>query len=255
MTTTKQQSRIKEVERRIVPVADVNEYVRAVIQGPNKKGKTTFGTSGPKTILLDVNERGTKSVSHREVDVFPADNWADVNFFFWYLRAGNHKYEILCVDTVTQMQHVCMKQVLKEGADRDPYRDPKTPAQRDWLKMAELMKPMILNFRNLPMHVVFLVQEREVTDDDTSETRFVPDVSPGVRGTLQASVDVHGRVFTAQVRKGVKGKERKVWEHYMLVGDHDKYPTGNRLDLPVVIKNPTMEQFIEANEKKRNQNG
>lgn len=255
MATTNKASKIKEVEDRILPVSEVDPFVRILVQGPNKRGKTVFGTSGPKTILLDINEKGSKSISGRDVDIFPANNWADVVYFYWYLRAGKHPYEVLCVDTVDQMQHVCMQQVLKEGADRDPYRDPKTPAQRDWLKMAELMKPQILHFRNLPMHCVFLVQEREVTDDDTATTMVVPNVSPGVRGTLQSCVDAHGRVFVKQGRVAVKGKERKVWEHYMLVGEHDRYPTGNRLDLPVLLKNPTMSQFIAANEKRRKHNG
>lgn len=253
MPSDNKASKIKEIERRIVPVSEVDPYTRVLIQGPNKKGKTYLGASGPHTIMLDVNERGTKTVSHLpDVDVFPANDWADVVYFYWFLRAGNHSYETVCVDTVTQMQHVCMKQVLKEGADRDPYRDPKTPAQRDWLKMAELMKPQILSFRNLPMHCVFLVQEREISDDDTAEVHVVPDVSPGVRGTLMASVDVIGRVFTRNERAAVKGKEKKVVGHYLLVGDHDKYPTGNRLGMPALIRNPTIQMFIDANEKKRN---
>jgi hypothetical protein len=203
-----------------------------------------------------VNERGTKSVAHyKDVKVFQAGNWADVVYFYWYLRAGNHEHETLCVDTVTQMQHVCMRHVLKEAEDRDPYRDPHTPAQRDWLKVGELMKPQLLNFRNLPMNCVFLVQERAIDNEDGERER-VPDLSPTIRGTAMSSVDVIGRVFTKEVRKAnkEKGREEKKWEYFMLTGEHEKYPTGNRIGLPRVVRNPTMSTFIEANNG-RNNNG
>jgi hypothetical protein len=249
-------SKIREVEDRIIAVDEVDPYTRVMVQAPNKKGKTVFGASLPGTLIIDVNEKGTKSVRHAEgVHVFQAQNWADVVYSYWYLRASvrgdtKRKFTAYCLDTVTQMQHVCMKQVLGENADRDPYKDAQTPVQRDWLKMAELMKPQILNFRNLPMHGVFLVQERAVEDED-GESIMVPDLSPGCRGTLLAAVDVIGRMFVKEVRVVQKGakKESKKKVHYMLTAPHDKYPTGTRLSLPPLVRNPTMQMFIDADRK------
>lgn len=239
---------IEEVRKRIIPVAEIDPYTRVLVYGPNKKGKTRFGASGPHTLLIDVNERGTKSVaSYKNVDVFQVDNWADITYAYWFLKASNHDYETVCIDTATQMQHVCMKHILKEAEDRDPHRDPHTPSLREWMKLAELMKPLILNIRNLPMHCVFLAQERSVDNED-GENERVPDLSPGARGTLMGSVDVIGRVFQKEVRAVNKAtkKETKKWQNFMLVGEHDRYPTGNRLGLPRVIREPRMSMFIEA---------
>lgn len=249
-------SRIREVEKRIIDVGEVDPYTRVLVQAPNKKGKTVFGTSLPGTLLIDINERGTKSARHQEgVSVFQAGSWADVIYAYWYLRAscaGQTKKKFTCytLDTMTQMQNVCIKHTLKESEDRDPYKDPHTMSQREWLKVAELMKPVILNFRNLPMHGVFLVQERTV-DDDNGETIRVPDLSPGSRGTLLAAVDVIGRMFTKEVRVVKKGarKETKRTAHFMLTAPHDRYPTGTRLKVPAVIRDPTMQMFIDADRK------
>lgn len=249
-------SKIKEVESRIIGVDEVDPYTRVLVQAPNKKGKTVFGASLPGTLIIDINEKGTKSVRQSPgVKVFQAQNWADVNYAYWYLKAstqGGTKQTFDCytIDTVSQMQHVCMKHVLAEAEDRDPYRPAKTPKMQDWLKVSELMKPMILNFRNLPMHGIFLVQEKSV-DDEEGETIMVPDISPGSRGTLLAAVDVIGRMFTKEVRvvrKGAK-KESKITAHYMLTAPHERYPTGTRLDVPPIIRNPTMQTFIDADRK------
>jgi hypothetical protein len=249
-------SRIREVESRIIAVDEVDPYTRVMVQAPNKKGKTVFGASLPGTLIIDINEKGTKSVRHSQgVHVFQATSWVDVVYVYWYLRAScegktERQFNAYCIDTVTQMQHVCMKHVLKEAEDRDPYRDPQTPKMQDWLKVSELMKPHVLYFRNLPMHGIFLVQERSI-DDEEGESTKVPDISPGTRGTLLAAVDVIGRMFTKEVRVVNKGsrKETKRIAHYMLTAPHDRYPTGTRLNVPPLIMNPNMQMFIDADRK------
>jgi hypothetical protein len=247
---TDKTSRIESVKKRIVHVSEGAPHTRILVFGPNKKGKTRFAATGPKVLIVDINEKGTRSVRGYEAHVFHAESWADVVYAYWFLKSGEHEFETVVIDTATQMQHACMKQVLKEAEDRDPYKDPHTPSQREWLKVAELMKPMILNFRNLPMHCIFLAQERSV-DNEEGENERVPDLSPGSRGTLMASVDVIGRVFQKEVRVVKNGKEAKRWDTFMLVGPHDTYPTGNRMGLPRIIRNPTVQTFIEANTKEQ----
>src|SRR5215472_12304608 len=106
-------SRIQEVEDRIIAVGKVDPYTRVLVQAPNKKGKTRFGASLPGTLIIDINEKGTKSVrDFEDVHVFQAKNWADVVYAYWYLRASlegrtRHKFKCYSLDTVTQMQHVC----------------------------------------------------------------------------------------------------------------------------------------------------
>lgn len=256
MANASKASKIKEVEGRIIGVDEVDPYTRVLVQAPNKKGKTVFGASLPGTLIIDINEKGTKSVRHAEgVSVFQAQSWVDVVYAYWFLKASTQgstkkKFKCYTLDTATQMQHVCMKHVLAEAEDRDPYRPPQTPKMQDWLKVSELMKPLILNFRNLSMHGIFLVQERSM-DNEEGENERVPDLSPGSRGTLLAAVDVIGRMFTKEVRviNRKKNKETKRIEHFMLTAPHDRYPTGTRLDVPAIIRNPTMQMFIDADRK------
>lgn len=247
---------ITTVERRIVPVSEATPYCRALLYGRHGKGKTRIAASSPDTLIVDINDEGTKSVrdyaiEYGRCDVFHAKKWADIIWAYWYLREGQHEYKTVVVDTLTQAQKLCMALVLKLGEDRDPNRPPKTPAQRDWNQMSERMRPVIFDFRNLPMHVVFICQERQdkrqESEDGDVLIRYVPDLSPAVRGDAMAAVDIMGRVYRKPVRVGRGKKERIVWETRMLVGDHEDYETKDRSGkLGYIVRNPTMQRFIEA---------
>jgi len=241
---------IERVEQRIVDVREAEPFVKILVYGRNGQGKTRFAATAPSPLVVDINEKGTRSVrGYKGVRVFPVRNWEDLTHVYWFLRQGNHEYESVILDSVTAASQLCMTQVLKEGFDRDPNRDPKLPAQRDWGKVSELMKGILLNYRNLPMHVVFTTQERVMGDDDDEFQEHVPDLSKAIRGIACGSVEVIGRIYQKEVRSvDKKTKKEKVgWEPRMLVGPHEAYVTKDRTGiLPRVVRNPTVPKIIEA---------
>jgi hypothetical protein len=241
------QKGIDRIKKRIVPIEEAEEHLKILLYARNGQGKTrTACTCKKPALLLDMNEKGTRSARHQKgVDVLPIKNWADITYAYWYLREGNHEYVTVILDTLTGMQQICIKQILKEGEDRDPNKDPKTMSQRDWGKLAELMKGMLLDFRNLPLHVIFTAQERTVDDPETESRERVPDLSPGSRATATACVDVIGRVYQREVRKVVGKKEKKDWETRMLVGPSDEYITKDRTGaLGRIVQNPNIEEIM-----------
>lgn len=248
--SSKQSSAIASVKKRIVSVKDAEPHVKVLLYGKNGKGKTRTGATAPNCIILDCNEKGTKSIrQYPGVEVFPAKTWEDVVWFYWYIRSGEHKYKSIMVDTVTGMQALCMVTVLKESEDRDPAKDPKTASMRDYGKVNQLMKDMLLWMRNLQMHVVFIAQERTFDNEETGETEKVPDLSPGSRATLTACVDFIGHIRAKEVRIVKKGskKEEKAWRTLMLIGPHEVYLTKDRSGvLPRLVVNPSIPKIIAA---------
>jgi hypothetical protein len=206
--------------------------------------------------VIDINEKGSKSIrKYPNVDLFETEKWEDFVYMYWYLKAGKHPYETVVIDTCTSLAIVCMKQILKEAGDRDPNRDPATASMRDWGKLAKLMGEQFLNYRNLPMHVIFLAQVRSVdSEDDSGETRteHVPSLSAGPRGILMDAVDIIGYIYKREVRtidKATK-KETTKWEVRLLTGPSDTYPTKDQTGaLPRVMRNPTMSEIIRLNEQ------
>jgi len=245
---------IERVENLIVPVNEAEPFLKALVYGRNGAGKTRVAATAPKPLLLvDVNEKGTKSIrTYKGVDVMPVRKWEEFIWTYWYLRSGNHKYKSVVIDNWTNLQNLCIRDVIiKEAEDRDPNRDPKTMSQRDWGKMAEFLKPEILNYRNLPMHVIYVAQMRNGKDrnDEAADDYWVPDMSPGPRAQLLAAGDIIGYVYQKEVRgvdKRTK-KEVKKHEHRMLIGPHEEYITKNRVDqsLGSVVRNPNLTEIAE----------
>lgn len=241
-------NRIKEAEKRIIEAQDDFEFLKILVYGKPKRGKTTFGASGPKPIIIDCNERGTLSVRNVEdLKVFRLETWTDIDMIYWYLANGNHDRETVVIDTMSSLAALCMKFVLGDEASRDPTRDPAMPSKQAYGKVNQLMNTEILKWRNLPMHVVFLAQERRgFTEDDDDAPEVFPELSPGVRNTLTPAVDIIGRIYVQAVAKTVvkevKGKKKKVKvegiDHRLLIGPHEVYVTGDRSEvgLPNVIR-------------------
>lgn len=236
----------------IVPVSKADSYLKMVVYGRNGVGKTTFaGSSNLKTLLVDCNEKGWIALRNRpNVEVYPLEIWDQLDWVYWFLRAKHHEYEVVAIDTITMLAAIGMKWILSDEASRDFSKDPQMPDKRHWGKLGEVVKTAIINFRNLPMHVLFLAQEKVSTvEDDEGGTlsQVHPELSPAPRSVLLSSVSITGRLFTREVE--VKGKDdsvKKMMERRMLLGPHAKFESKNRFDeLRYIERNPTLQKFLD----------
>lgn len=240
-----------DIESRIVDVDQANPYLNILIFGRNGKGKTRFGASAENVLIVDINEKGTLSARDSGAKVFEVKTWADIDEVYWYLKRGNHDHEAVSIDTLTALTALCMKHVLREAADRDITRDPNMPDRQAWGKVGKLMEEQIYRFRNLPMHTIFLAQERTVGDAEEGEEVYTTANLPAsVRGSALGAVGIIGRTYKRKVikrNKKTKKKTRK-WEFRILIGDHEDYETKDRIysGLGPVVANPTVPKFVEA---------
>jgi hypothetical protein len=95
MARTNRDRAIKQVEKRIVPVSEVPAYVKVLLYGRNGKEKTrTAANSGLKTLIIDVNEEGTRSVtSYANCYVITIKRWEEFVWVFWYLKEGQPRLQ------------------------------------------------------------------------------------------------------------------------------------------------------------------
>lgn len=253
---TKQKIRL--IEKRIVGIEEASPYVKILVYGQNGTEKTRFAATAPKVLIIDINEKGTKSARHQKsAKVFQVRKYQEISYLLWYLRDGNHDFDSVAIDNLTTLQHITTSHVLREAGDRDPNKDPAIASKRDWGKVTELLKPLLLNFRNLDMHVIFVAQERIEGDEDEPQLHM-PDMSRGNRGIATGAVDVIGRTYQKEVRKGSKKrrKEKVDWEPRMLVGPHEDFITKDRTGkLPRIVRRPTVPMFIEAAQSLENEEG
>lgn len=256
-TKAKKLEGAEKAESLIRPVGDIADYLKILVYGRGGQGKTTFGaSSGEKTLILDFNEQGTLSVRKRpNTFVYRIEFWDEIDWIYWYLRAKKHDYKVVVLDTVTSMALIGQKWVLGDEASRDASRDPLMMGKLQWGKLGTLMTTQIYNFRNLPMHVVFLAHERtsetESEDGESIIRETHPALSPAPREALINAVHVAGRIYTRPVTVKDKKtqKTKNIQEHRLLVGADDRYVSKIRkeidVDIPRVVRKPNLRYFID----------
>lgn len=230
-----------------------------MIYGRSGTGKTTFtGTFPSPILLLDVSDKGTDSIADvKDCKVMEVTCWDDFEMVYWYLKDHPEEYSTVVVDTITQLQQFSILKVLAEkGKKEENAGDWGTMTKREWGDVAAMMKTWITNYRDLPMEVVFIAQDRVFNLDEESqdsENILMPEVgprlSPSVAAHLNASVSVIANTFirekitvTKVKKEGFKKpkeKEEVVYQYCMRVGPNPMYVT--KLRKP---KNVTPPSFV-----------
>lgn len=242
--------------------ADVEGYRKILVYGRNKKGKSTFAlSSGIETTIVLDPEYGTDTMKSKNPYVLPIEKWEDVQEYYGALRTGNLSPKTLgqgdsddpftwvSVDGLTRINNMALKYVMKVAEERDLDRRPGMVTRQDYGKSGELMKQMLANFQTLRMNVCYTAQERMMTggsgddDEDDSSAYYVPDLPAAVRSSVNALVEVIGRIYTTRVQINIKGggTKEKI-ERRLQIGLHERYDTGYRSDfeLPDMMRKPTL---------------
>jgi len=247
------------IASRIKPVSEVEDFYRCLFYGRSGTGKTTIaGTFPTPHLILDVRDKGTKSIKKISgIDVLQVESWSDFEEAYWYLYNNPELYKTVTIDTVTQLQELCMQKVKKST-------EVSNTSQRAWGEVGELMKAWIIRFRDLPLHVNFIAQPRVDGANEDGEGELTPEVgagvSPATQKILHAAVDIIGYTFIRETEKKIKSKTTgktktvEVNEYCLRVGPHailttkfrrDKNTSG---DIPEVIPNATFDKLQEITE-------
>lgn len=229
---------------RALPVAGTDDYLTALVYGRSGSGKTTLAASFPKKILLlDIRDKGTDSIKDVEgVDVIEVENWLEFETIYWALKNEPHEYQTIVVDTISNLQDMAIAEVKRRAKmDQDSAM-----SQRLWGEASRIMQQWVYFYRDLPMHVVFLAQERAKrgTDDENFDDQLDPEVGPAlmpsVSKTVCAAVKVIANTYIKQTMKPsqkVPGRMITITQYMLRVGPHAYYTTKVRT--PQAFRVPT----------------
>jgi hypothetical protein len=232
------------------------------LYGRSGSGKTTLACTAPKALLINIRDQGDDSV--RDIKGLKVWDIPDLDEFeevYWFLKDGDHKYKTAVLDTVTMLQQMKIEAVIggkrmKGGRNAGDWG---TMTKQDWGEVSAYLKYWITNFRDLPMNVIFLAQERVFNvDDDNGEMGMIdrevgPSLSPATKNHLNAAVNIIGNTFIRSriiKRKDEKGKirEKEKIEYCLGVGPSSMFTRKIRkprsIELPDVIVDPTFEDIM-----------
>lgn len=232
--------------------------------GRSGTGKTSLSSTFPSPILLlDVMDEGTDSITDvKGLDVMEITSLDDLEEAYWHLKNADHKYKTVIIDTVSQLQMICLEEIVGEGKKGKKAGDWGSMSQKQWGQIASYMKEWLINFRDLSrqdIEVVFLAQDRvfNAGDEEASDGELMPEVGPGlspsVAKTLAAAVSMVGNTFirTREVTKEVNGKKvkRLKTEYCLRVGPNPVYTTKVRkprgITAPDFIIDPSYDAIID----------
>jgi len=246
-----------DILSKIKSVSDIATYLKSLIIGPTGTGKTTLLATFPKPILiLDFREQGTDSISDQgeEIKLLPVEDADEVEQLYWYLYEGNHPYKTVAWENVGQAQDIFVaKAKEEEGKPPDGHASKGT-----WGNAAGKFKTWIMNYRDLPMHVVYTSHPRVTDADEEDEDAggIAPEVGPrtmpSVATTLVGAVNVIGHTFIRELAKrGDDGKLNRKMQYALRLGPHPYYHTKirkpkNKGITPEYIIDPDFDKIMKV---------
>lgn len=220
--------------------------------GKSGTGKTVFGGSFPKPLLLlDIREKGTESISDvKGIDLIHVERWEDMDEIYWDVLKGGSKYKSVMLDQLTAAQALGMMQLREKKGMKpsEPF------SQRAWGQLSGMMQQMIYDYRELyseGYHILFNAHERLRDPQEEDDDRIAPSVGSNlmqsVASFVNGAVSVIGNTF---IREHYDKKEKTTEIQYcMRVGPHAYYAAKIRRPVsagpvPGVIINPTFDKIV-----------
>jgi hypothetical protein len=216
-------------------------------------GKTTF-SAVPGSLIVDL-EGGTEVLSDRDdVMVWPRKDpntgkipkveWDKVDGLSNRLLRGDHRFKVICFDTVTTGQKLTLTRVMKSSATPD------MPSQPEYGKSNQLLTDLIERWcamaRETNIAVVFNVHAEEVKDEDSGIVLIRMSLTPGLIKTVYRTVSAIG--YLAEDPKS--GNRRLLLRNTGRVTAKFRQPqTGPQL--PLEIDNPKLSQILDHREQAR----
>jgi hypothetical protein len=226
---------------------DELRLMKGLIFGPPGHGKTTFLGSAQyddrtSPILILDFEGGSESLVGLDVDIVRVSDWNVYNDVFEFLANDKHSYQSVGIDSISETHIFTLLNILKmEGPTR---KDPDLLQQGDYGKALVLMRRLLREFRDLPIHVFFTALAKEDLDSREGMVKkpalagVLADEVPGMMGLvgyLALTTDVDGNMMRSLLIKDhprIRTKIRSPW------AKHEEVP--NEID------NPTVTALLDA---------
>ena len=188
-------------------------YLNILIYGDPGAGKTWLSATAQDheatapILFVDV-EGGTTTIRHRpDVDVVQARTMSVIEDVHNQLRKNPDYYKTVVIDSLTELQKLDMRSVMKEQYDKRPdTTDIYVPSQREWGKSGERIRMIVRAYRDLPCNTIVTSLLHTEKDDKTGVVRIFPSLPGKLRSEIPGFFDIVGmlRVTTLTEENEIK---------------------------------------------------
>lgn len=201
-------------------------WIKAIIYGEYGCGKTHFAGTAVQTekgrdVLYIDAESGALTLSRPEfadIDVVRINKFAQLARVHEFLKVhvaardenneerlleldqrlrGDgvpklRRYKTVVIDSLTEVHKYCMYQIQGINIGTEKFdSEPTAPGYEGWGKSTEMIRLLVRTFRDLPMHVIFLMSEKH-TEDTAKRARVSVNLPKALSQELPGFVDVVG---------------------------------------------------------------
>jgi hypothetical protein len=225
---------------------DFSKFLKVLISGPPKSGKTTLLGTVPNILVLDTEPHANnlESIAHLDVPYRTITSTEDLRDTLMILANPSLRQQLaqgtygipdigaVAIDTMDTLQKIMKAERLKEERKSQFLRD-------DWGWLKTEMEKIVEGFTALPMHVFFVVHTKTQEVGKGEESYTV--VLPGLEGAISQSIaGMVGYSLLSFRREEVdKATGQPVTKYYLRTeGDsaHDFLGTRTGGRLPTVIE-------------------
>ena len=238
----------------LLPVEEDNPFLKVLIYGPPGSRKTTLvcqaAKSNPKSVIFVDVEHGIITLRNKfSRENFPymlgmrrlkMTRFEQVLDLFWALKEGKYpEVKTVIIDTFTSLQARHLNENVDAAAHKDKNRNPFLAVGVDYQINTGAMQRVLTSFRDLPVNLLITAHQLEDKDGDRIFVR--PMVTPKVYSTLHGLMDVMAFSWNDIDHEGNE-------TNYLQVRPSRRVEAKSRLTFPSpILKNPTFEDFEEAN--------
>lgn len=167
----------------IVDLADDIPKWNILIHADSGAGKTVFAGSDDRVLFLAPEDSGTLSALRMgsAAQKIRVRHWNDIREAVEYLEDNPDvlaKYDVLAVDSLTEMQKMCMAAILEANRPErlSKGQDPDAPQIQDYGKLHVLFENLVRRINELDVNVLYTALSRKVEDADHNEF-LVPEIT------------------------------------------------------------------------------
>lgn len=245
---------------------EIDRVLSALIHAPSKEGKSTLLSTMPAPgLILDaegswkfidqVGYRSGKPLRKKRWDpltepiprydgtwdfvLVAVTDWQIMRQTYQWLTQAEHDFESLGLDSITEVQRRCKKNIRSGNDQMDQQR---------WGQLLDQMDEVIRGFRDLtlkpnPIRCVVLVSE---TKEKNGQWR--PYMQGQIADTMPYWVDVCGYLFTELVADQAGKTQDKMKRLLIGAGIDARYLAGERVQgrLPDIIDNPNFTDIMNT---------
>lgn len=191
----------------ILDLQEEDEFINLLTYGNSGIGKTVFAGSDDKVLFIAPEDNGTLSAKRfgSTAKKWKVRKWSDIVEAYEWLKVQDPiPFNWVVLDSLTEMQQMCMRGILEEGVRMNPSRDPDVPQLQDWIPYFEKVRRMVKSFCALEVNVLFTALEQDEEDEEGNKVVLPMMQGKGTQYAKQVAswMDSFGRMTVGRRKTG-----------------------------------------------------